>query len=204
MAKPENAAQYIEQHSQWKNELERLRSILLSFDLEEIIKWGAPVYMYEGKNLVSIAAFKNHYALWFFQGGLLRENTALLTNAQEGKTQAMRQIKFEKGDSVDIKVLSEYFEETIKLAKEGKTMKQISPTPESSSKEIKDLIEKDDRFKEAFFKLSPGRQKEYNNYIAEAKREETKMARLKKIIPLIKEGKGLNDKYRTTKNQKDQ
>jgi uncharacterized protein YdeI (YjbR/CyaY-like superfamily) len=49
-----------------------------------------------GKNLLGIGAFKNHFGLWFFQGSLLKQNTKLLVNAQEGKTQAMRQIKLDK------------------------------------------------------------------------------------------------------------
>lgn len=49
-------------------------------------------------NLIEIGAFKQHYALWFFQEGLLQQNTALLVNAQEGKTQVLRQIRFDKNE----------------------------------------------------------------------------------------------------------
>lgn len=38
--------------------------------------------------------------------------------------------------------------------------------------------------------------KEYANYIAEAKRDETKQTRITKILPMITAGEGLNDKYR--------
>jgi uncharacterized protein YdeI (YjbR/CyaY-like superfamily) len=48
----------------------------------------------------------------------------------------------------------------------------------------------------AFDKLTPGRQREYVQYIAEAKLEATRAARLEKILPLIVQGCGLNDKYR--------
>ena len=37
-----------------------------------------------------------------------------------------------------------------------------------------------------------------SEYIAEAKREETKTTRLKKIIPMIVAKQGLNDKYRSS------
>lgn len=200
MAKIKNAEEYIENHGHWKKELESLQKLIRSFDLEETIKWGAPVYMYKGKNLISIAAFKEHYAMWFFQGGLLEENTALLSNAQEGKTQAMRQIRFEKGDILDLQIISSYIDETIKQAKEGKKMKQINPAVKAgSSPALMVLLEKDEYLKQAFTQLTPGRQKEYINYIAEAKKEETKSARLEKIYPLILEGKGLNDRYSSKK-----
>jgi uncharacterized protein YdeI (YjbR/CyaY-like superfamily) len=40
------------------------------------------------------------------------------------------------------------------------------------------------------------RQREYAEFISEAKRQETIAGRLVKIIPLILSGKGLNEKYR--------
>ncbi|MDT0687112.1 DUF1801 domain-containing protein [Autumnicola psychrophila] len=37
------------------------------------MKWGAPVYTLEGKNVIGLAAFKNHCAMWFFNGASLKE-----------------------------------------------------------------------------------------------------------------------------------
>ena len=59
---------YIEKKQQWKLELELLRKVVLACDLEETIKWGAPVYMSNGKNILGLSAFKNYVGLWFFQG----------------------------------------------------------------------------------------------------------------------------------------
>ena len=41
-----------------------------------------------------------------------------------------------------------------------------------------------------------GVQRDYADYIADAKRDETKQKRLQKNLQLISEGVGLNDKYR--------
>ena len=41
-----------------------------------------------------------------------------------------------------------------------------------------------------------GKQREYAEYIAGAKREETRSKRLQKVFPMIEAGIGLNDKYR--------
>ena len=49
----------------------------------------------------------------------------------------------------------------------------------------------------AFNSLTPGRQRDYAEYIATAKRPETKLKRLEKILPMITTGVGLNDKYRS-------
>lgn len=44
--------------------------------------------------------------------------------------------------------------------------------------------------------LTKGKQREYNEYIEQAKQEKTKASRIEKIKPLILENKGLNDKYK--------
>ena len=48
----------------------------------------------------------------------------------------------------------------------------------------------------AFAKLTPGKQREYAQHIADAKREATRASRIEKILPMISKGIGLNDRYR--------
>jgi len=52
------------------------------------------------------------------------------------------------------------------------------------------------KVKSASAKLTKGRQREYTDYIADTKRDNTKAKRLAKIIPLIESGAGLHNKYR--------
>jgi uncharacterized protein YdeI (YjbR/CyaY-like superfamily) len=49
---------------------------------------------------------------------------------------------------------------------------------------------------QAFESLSRAKQREYADHVSSAKREETRKNRVLKIIPLILNGKGLNDQYR--------
>lgn len=100
-----------------------LRELLNSTILTETIKWGGPVYTLNGKNLIGIGAFKNHSALWFFQGALLQKNTHLLVNAQERKTKALRQIRFQEDSKIDKKELLKYIDKTLSLHKQGKEIK---------------------------------------------------------------------------------
>lgn len=196
MAKIENVVQYINAHPKWKVQLLQLRELLLSSDLSETIKWGAPVYTKDGKNLVGIAAFKNHFGLWFFQGALLQKNTKLLVNAQEGKTQAMRQLRLDENSKIDLNILKNYVEETIVLHDQGKTVKLRAPKKVETPNELKQEFKNNLELNQAFNSLTPGKQKEYSHYIIEAKMKKTKQNRLEKIIPLILAGKDLNDKYK--------
>lgn len=195
MAKAANVDQYIDQHPGWSDELSELREFLLSYTLEETIKWGAPVYTWKSKNLFGLAAFKNHYAIWLFQGALLEKNTALLVNAQEEKTHAMRQIRFDETTRHDLKELSKYIEETLSLLEKGK---KIAPANKELqlAVAIKSKMEEDSNFEKAFNNLTPGKKREYSAYISQAKREETRISRMAKITPLVIAGKGLNDKYK--------
>ena len=196
MAKVENVDQYIEAHPKWKDKLLQIRQLLLSSSLSETIKWGAPVYTKNGKNLVGISAFQNHYGLWFFQGALLHKNTELLVNAQEGKTQAMRQIKFDETSEIDLNLLKKYIMETLELHDQGKTVKLDAPEKVEIPVELKNKFEVNSDLKKAFNLLTPGKQREYSLYIIEAKREATKQNRIEKITPMILAGVGLNDKYK--------
>lgn len=194
-----NVEEYINCHSYWEEELRQLHEMILTTELQPEIKWGAPVYTLEGKNVVGIGAFKNHSALWFFNGALLKENTTLLINAQEEKTKALRQIRFERGENINTSVLLPYLNEAIQNQKEGKEFK---PERDIGNRELiipphmAQAMERDNELKESFQRLTPGRQREYANYISEAKMEATKMKRLEKVSPLIKSGVGLHDKYR--------
>lgn len=188
--------EYIETHPSWEKELESLRAIMQNTELEECIKWGAPVYALEGKNVAGIAAFKNHCALWFFNGALLKENTVLLHNAQEGKTKALRQIRFEKGDKIESEILQKYVTEAIQIQREGKEIKPVTSNKLVVPAELKAAFKEDNALEKSFQQLTKGKQREYADYIAEAKRESTKQSRLEKIKPMILSGVGLNDKYK--------
>ena len=62
--------------------------------------------------------------------------------------------------------------------------------------ELSVLFNSNSELKKALSALTPGKQREYAEYITEAKKDETKLKRIEKIIPMIKAGIGLNDKYK--------
>lgn len=196
MKKASSPEEYIEHHDNWAHLLNNLRDILLSTELEETIKWGAPVYTVNGKNVVGLGAFKHHAVLWFFNGVFLKDEQQKLINAQEGKTKALRQWRFEANELTDKSLIKAYILEAIENQKLGKELK-----PERNKKLVvdgllKDLLLTDNTFKIAFNKLTPGKQREYAEHISSAKREATQLNRLEKIKPMILEGKGLHDKYK--------
>ena len=190
--------EYIKKHNKWQNQLSQLRKILLSTDLVECIKWGIPTYTIKNKNIVSFSGYKNHCGLWFFNGNLLQDKHGILSNAQEGKTKSMRHYKLYEGDVISAKIIKSYIEEAIKNQKEGKVVKQTIKKRSTPIKGhqvdsyLKDRLDKNASLKKKFLKLTHVQQRDYSNYISDAKREATKVSRIEKIIPLIAEGNSLN------------
>jgi len=192
-----NVDDYIDSTEHWQDELRQLRKILNSTRLEETVKWGGPCYTFDGKNLVGMGAFKSYVGLWFFQGALLTDPLEVLINAQEGKTKVLRQWRFEAKKEIKTRLIKTYVNEAISLQEEGLEIKAVRGRAVVIPSLLQAALSKNKRANAGFKKLTPGKQREYAGCIAEAKREETKVKRLAKTIPMIVAGKGLNDKYRT-------
>ncbi|MEM9300290.1 MAG: YdeI/OmpD-associated family protein, partial [Bacteroidota bacterium] len=62
--------------------------------------------------------------------------------------------------------------------------------------ELKAALESNQEANKLFKVLTLGKKREFAEYIAEAKREDTKQKRIEKIIPMMLNGIGLNDKYK--------
>tara|TARA_R110002124_G_scaffold5301_1_gene33195 strand:+ start:216643 stop:217236 length:594 start_codon:yes stop_codon:yes gene_type:complete len=186
---------YISKHSVWSEKLSKLRAIFNETELLEEVKWGAPAYTLNGKIILGMAAFKNHMGIWFHQGVFLKDRANKLINAQEEKTKALRQWRFVQNDTVEESLVREYVREAIENSLAGKELK---PTRKSLSVGpfLKKELQNDAELNRAFKSLTPGKQREYADHINEAKRDATKQSRLEKIIPMIKEGIGLHDKYK--------
>ena len=198
MKMQKTVSDYIIKHSEWQNELILLKDLVLSQPLEETIKWGAPVYTFKGKNIVGLGAFKSYVGLWFFQGALLKDKEQKLVNAQEGKTQAMRQWRFNSLSEIEANssLITDYVKEAVANQKAGKEIKPKAGKPLEIPLELQEVFHKDTELKEAFEALNLTRKRDFAEYITLAKRAETKQSRLEKIIPMIRQGIGLNDKYK--------
>lgn len=187
---------YLAGHDEWRSVLERVRAVMKASELEETVKWGAPCYTLNGKNLVGLVAFKDFVSIWFHQGALLRDEHGVLVNAQEGRTKAMRQWRVRSEDEIDETILRDYVRETIENQRQGREIKVDRNKPLQIPDELAAAMEDDPDILNRFEALSPGKRREYAEYIAEAKRAETKVKRLEKIVPMILAGHGLHDKYR--------
>lgn len=189
---------YIEESQKWHDELLLLLSIIETSPLKGTIKWSMPVFTMNNKNLLGMYATKNYVGLWFYQGALLKDKAQKLVNAQAGKTKAMRQWRFtsnkEIRDNKDL--IKAYIDEAIANHMAGKVImedrgKHVILPPELGSR-----LQQNSSLMLKFKALSNGKQRDFAEYIANAQKNETKVKRMEKIIPMIENGVGLNDKYK--------
>lgn len=197
MEKEEKIEAYYEKDHPFRDGIVELRTLALKTEAVEDYKWSFPVYTVNGKNVFGICRFKNHFGVWFFNGAFLSDPKKVLQNAQEGKTKGMRHWKFESLDTINPAGVTLYMNEAIQNQKDGKEI-----VPEKSKgkfqipKELKNELTQNKGLNASFKSLTPFKQKEFCEYILEAKQEKTKIRRLEKILPMIEKGIGLNDAYR--------
>ena len=179
----------------WVEEVMMLRDIILKTGLKEEIKWGGPIYTLDGKNVMAIGAFKNYASIWFHQGVFLKDPEKVLVSASEG-TRALRQWRFASRKEIKPALIRKYIEEAIANQKAGKGIKPERKPDLEVPAEYQSAFKKDKGLKDAFYRLTPGKQREYLEHVSLAKTEETRQRRVEKSVPMIKQGKGLNDKYK--------
>ncbi|RNC89488.1 MAG: hypothetical protein ED555_08370 [Allomuricauda sp.] len=197
MEKNKTAEEYYAREHRYQSEIAHLRQFALQTEAVETCKWGMPVYTINNKNVFGICRFKEFFGIWFYNGALLSDPKKVLRNAQEGKTKAMRHWNFTSMEEIDEKGVKFYIEEAIANQKAGRV---LAPAKPSKKVLVPALllarIEADAKLKTAFESFSPYKQREFCEYIDQAKQETTKLRRLDKVAPMILEGIGLNDKYR--------
>jgi len=190
--------EYIASSGSWEKSLQLLRELISSTELLETVKWGMPVYTLNNKNIVGFSAFKSWTGLWFYQGVFLKDPERRLINAQEGTTKGLRQMRFSALNEIEESrdIILAYLEEAIQNQKKGKVLK-----PERNRKleipgELQEAFSRDPALKDAFDALSLTNKRDFAEHVDSAKREETRKHRLEKVIPMILEGIGLNEKYK--------
>ncbi|MDF2518517.1 MAG: hypothetical protein K0R59_3813 [Sphingobacterium sp.] len=180
----------------WLEAEELMQQIMLKIPLKKEFKWGSDIYTHKGKNVIGWGGFKNFFSLWFYNGVFLEDKENVLISASEGKTKALRQWRFRDVSEMDSAKIEAYIQESIRTIDEGKEIKPAKSELIPPTGLLLEALQADPIFHDHFKALTPGRQKEYIQYIDEAKQEKTKLSRVEKIKPMIIAKKGLHDKYK--------
>ncbi|MBB4805517.1 uncharacterized protein YdeI (YjbR/CyaY-like superfamily) [Chryseobacterium defluvii] len=185
---------FFDKAGQWQKEFEKLRTIALQTRFEEELKWGCPCYTWQGKNIVLIHGFKEYCALLFFKGVLLNDTHKVLIQQTEN-VQTARQMRFTGlKEIIDLeKIIKAYIYEAAEVEKTGLKVEMKETREFEIAEEFQKRLNESPELKKAFETLTPGRQRAYLLHFSSAKQSKTRESRIKKYIPKILDGKGLND-----------
>jgi uncharacterized protein YdeI (YjbR/CyaY-like superfamily) len=169
-------------------------------EISEEIKWSQPFFLHRGSLLCFMAAFKQHCSFGFWVPGMsavLKQDGREGEEGAKGSRGAFGRIR-SVSDLPSDKAMLGYLRQAIALAEspEGRPARVRKPKPEvQPPPEFVAALAQKPGAADAFAALSTSCRREYINWIAEAKRAETRERRIQTATQWIAEGKSLNWKY---------
>ena len=166
-------------------------------DVEEAMKWSFPHFLYKGM-LCSMASFKEHAALGFWKGSLVTGGP----RSADAMGHFGRLTKV--SDLPSNKVLAAYVRKAAALNEQGVKVPRAPRKPAPALKmptEMSAALKTNQKARAGFDALPPSHQREYLQWIIEAKGADTRARRIAQAIEWMTEGKSRNWKYeRSTKS----
>jgi uncharacterized protein YdeI (YjbR/CyaY-like superfamily) len=161
-------------------------------DVEETLKWGMPTFMYHGI-LCNMAAFKAHTSFGFWKGSLVTGDPAdVNAMGQFGRMTKISDFPSKKDFARFMKRAMELNAASVKVERPRKNPpKEIPSIPDYFMAAIK----KNKKALAGYEKLSPSHQREYVEWITDAKGEDTRARRVAQAVEWMAEGKSRNWKY---------
>ena len=160
-------------------------------DCEETLKWSRPSFLYKGKILAGFSAFKAHAAFGYWNDSMLSK--------EEKNRSAMGQ--FGRLTSLDDlpprAVLLELTRKSMALIDEGAkpTRSTAKKPPFTVPQDLRAAIDAVPAARATFDGFPPSCQRDYVEWVTEAKRDETRAKRLAQSVEWLAEGKRRNWKY---------
>lgn len=175
--------------------LEKLRDLFHKAcpEMQEVMKWSFPHFEYKGI-VGSMAAFKQHCSFGFWKGKLMKDPNKLFAGDSSMSGMKVSSVK----DLPSDKVLLAYIKEAVALNEDGIKAPKAKKPPKKALVVPDYFMAALTKNKEAlavFQAFSPSHQREYVEWVTEAKQDATRDKRLAQAIEWMAEGKARNWKY---------
>ena len=173
--------------------LTHLRAILHEAcpECEETIRWGMPSFTYKGKILAQFAAFKAHATFGYWNDSMLSQDEKNRSAmGQFGRLTTLDDLP----DRADMVALTR---KSMTLIDDGVKAPRVTgkKPPLTVPQDMRAAIDAVPAAKACFDGFAPSCQREYVEWVTEAKRDETRAKRLNQAIEWLTEGKKRNWKY---------
>jgi uncharacterized protein YdeI (YjbR/CyaY-like superfamily) len=176
--------------------LGRLREIVHEAcpEVEETLKWSAPSFLHAGGILCGMAAFKQHASFGFWKHALVvGEEVPRDGMGSFGKLTSLKDLPPKKELVALIHKAMRLNEEGVKTP--GVRKSSTPKPPPVAPDDLAAALKKNRQARTTFEGFSPSQQRDYVDWITEAKRDETRQKRLAQAIEWLAEGKPRNWKY---------
>ena len=157
----------------------------------ETLKWSAPAYTLDGKILLITAAFKAHAAVNFWRGQEIRGQASGDGMGQFGKLKSVADLPADEEFDALIRKAAE-------LAQNAPTPRKTKHAPKPAPDMHPDFaaaLDRAPKAKAALDAFPPSAQRDYLEWIADAKQDVTREKRIASAIEWLGEGKRRNWKY---------
>jgi uncharacterized protein YdeI (YjbR/CyaY-like superfamily) len=165
-------------------------------EAEETLKWGMPHFTYKGAILFGMGSFKAHIAMGFWLGDLIvGDKASEEAMGQFGRVTTLKDLPPDGTIAGFIRKAMALIDQGVKSPTRS-AQKRSKPKPPPKVPAFLAAAFRGDAGAQAGFKgLPPGKQREYIEWLAEAKTEATREKRLAQALEWMAEGKGRNWKY---------
>ena len=159
-----------------------------------------PAFEYKGP-FMGFAAFKRHFALFFWKGAIMKDSNVLMGKNTKGSMGNLGRVESMEDLPKD-SVLARWIKEAKKLNDDGiKINKKEKPKHERKEYKMPAYFQrelnKNKKAKQVFEGFPSSHKREYLEWIIEAKTEGTRNKRMATAIEWITEGKSRNWKYQS-------
>jgi len=160
---------------------------------EETIKWQFPHFDYKGM-MCAMAAFTHHCSFGFWKGTLIFGNKKTQEEAmgQFGRITSIADLPTKKTLIGYVRKAAQLNDAGVKAPRRAKPKKK---EPLKIPEYFTSALRKSAKAKKTFESFSYSHRKDYVEWVAEAKREETRNERLATSLKWLAEGKPRNWKY---------
>ena len=156
--------------------------------IEEDLKWNSPAFMYQGAILAGCAGFKQHVQFGFWKHELLVGDR---NGMGFGKVTSIEELPPKKRILALVKKAMKLQDSGVKTPRAARRPKK--PIPMAS--DLKAALDKNRKARAVFDGFSPSHQREYLEWITDAKGVDTRARRVKQAVEWIADGKPRNWKY---------
>jgi uncharacterized protein YdeI (YjbR/CyaY-like superfamily) len=174
--------------------LQHLRDVVHATcpEVEEGVKWSMPFFSYKGAPMCSMAAFKQHCAFGFWLHKEVFGDNAEEGMGQFGKLTSLNDLPPKKTLTALIRKAMALNEAGVKV-KRPKASKPAPATPDDLAALL--ALKKHSAARKTYESFPPGAQREYVEWITEAKTDATRQKRIATTLEWLAEGKRRNWKY---------